>query len=217
MIIITPIKFSTNFFCFSQSCSRTCEANRPCCAPGCPNAPRPYYFGGPFPSFFGPYSHYRPNFQGPNSFYGRWNSGPNFSYRPITTQPDPDSSNGTVRIGVGNRSETDINVDVYDNLVTGGRQRVHLGSGNYAGRSNTGVITNNKADADDLMIGADNVSGGDNNIRVRNNDFSGSQRVRVGSGNYARGSNRIVVDGGFGSSNGGSAEMVGRRRSWLWW
>lgn len=52
------------------------------------------------------------------------------------------------------------------------------------------------ADGDDLLIGVDNYSaGGNNNIQVCDNDFRGFKSVQVGVGNYARGSNTIIVGG----------------------
>lgn len=213
-----------------QSCSGTCEPNKPCCAPGCPNF-IPSYHPGSNPYYYNAGSRgANPNFQGSNYSYsqspfnGWWNSGANYNYRPASPQANlPNNSAGAVRIGVGNRSKTVLNIDVRDNLVTGGHQGVHLGSGNYAARSNMGVIANNKADADELMIGVDNyVEKGDNKVKVTNNDFTGFQRLRIGVGNHAGGSNRIVV-GGFGSNNDGG-ETAGnnnqnrqhRRKSWLW-
>ena len=102
---------------------------------------------------------------------------------------------------------------------------MHLGSGNYAARSNMGMVANNRADADELMIGVDNYSeNGDNNIRVSNSDFSGFEGVRIGSGNCAHGSNRIVVDLGSGSNSSGgwvvtngNLDHQNRLRSWLQW
>lgn len=102
---------------------------------------------------------------------------------------------------------------------------MHLGSDNYAARSNMGVIANNKSDADELMIGAGNYSeSGDNKIRVTDNDFTGFQKVRIGVGNRAGGSNHILVGGASGSNSDGTDTTLNgvwdrrnRRRSWLWW
>lgn len=95
---------------------------------------------------------------------------------------------------MGNTSASDINIKVNDNLVNGGQNRAHLGSGNRVAGTNTGYISGNVADGDDLLIGVNNHSaGGNNDIQVYDNDFTGFKSVQVGVGNHARGSNTIIV------------------------
>ncbi|ONK61826.1 uncharacterized protein A4U43_C08F33990 [Asparagus officinalis] len=205
-------------------CTRACDPTRPCFAPGCPNSrqpcnPNPYFFPG-----FGPRPRYNPGrnpYYNPNPPPFRGHLGfrpprPPPPPNPMGSYPNQNDPDGALRIGVGNVSSTDIEIDIRDNLTTGARNRVNIGSGNRAARSNMGSVSNNQADADDLVLGSDNWSkGGDNDIRVTNNDFRGFGLVRVGSGNYARGSNRIVVDALGSDNNTGPQQGGHQRRRWL--